>query len=96
MNEPPKCRSNLRRGTPQNASESRTFGAGVRTGGPLENVRNEPRECTALVAWSGQAFAPLIDLHPKTVLLVMRHSDKRVAKGGFRPLRPPGTRLGSP
>jgi hypothetical protein len=24
------------------------------------------------------------------------HSDKRVAKGGFRTLRPPGTRLGSP
>jgi hypothetical protein len=24
------------------------------------------------------------------------HSDKRVAKGGFHPLRPPGTRLGSP
>ena len=24
------------------------------------------------------------------------HSDKRVAKGGFRPLRPPGTRLASP
>src|SRR6266481_221818 len=39
---------------------------------PLENVRNEPRDCTSPVAWSRQAFAPQFDLHPKTVLLITR------------------------
>ena len=40
---------------------------------PLEDVRNKPRDCTAPVAWSRQAFAPEFDLHPKTVLFIMRY-----------------------
>ena len=40
---------------------------------PLENVRNEARGSTAPVAWPRQAFAPQFDLHPKTVLFIMRY-----------------------
>jgi hypothetical protein len=40
---------------------------------PLENVRDEPRGCTAPVAWPGQARPPQFDLHPKTVLFIMRY-----------------------
>ena len=40
---------------------------------PLENVRNEPRGCTAPFAWLGQARPPQFDLHPKTVLFIMRY-----------------------
>ena len=40
---------------------------------PLENVRNEARGSTAPVAWPRQACAPQFDLHPKTVLFIMRY-----------------------
>ena len=33
---------------------------------PPENVRNEPRGCTAPVAWLGQVCPSLFDLHPRT------------------------------
>ena len=39
----------------------------------LQNLRNEPRGNTAPVAWPGQACPPQFDLHPKTVLLIMRY-----------------------
>jgi hypothetical protein len=47
---------------------------------PLENVRDEPRGCTAPVAWRGQARLPQFDLHPKTVLF--HHEVSAIA--GFR------------
>ena len=40
---------------------------------PLENVRDVPLGNAAPVAWPRQACAPLFDLHPKTVLFIMRY-----------------------
>jgi len=40
---------------------------------PLENVGNEPRGCSAPVAWTGQACPAQLDLHPKTGLFIMRY-----------------------
>ena len=40
---------------------------------PLENVPDETAGSTATVAWPGQACAPQFDLHPKTVLFIMRY-----------------------
>jgi hypothetical protein len=39
----------------------------------LEDVRNEARGSTAPVVWPRQACAPEFDLHPKTVLFIMRY-----------------------
>jgi hypothetical protein len=39
----------------------------------LQNVDNETRGNTAPVAWPRQACAPQFDLHPKTVLFIMRY-----------------------
>ena len=50
---------------------------------PLENVRDEPRGCTAPVAWPGQARTPQFDLHPKTVLFIMRYRQSPVSDVGF-------------
>ena len=43
-----------------------------------------------------QHVSPLAREHVSLTGEYLWHSDKRVAKGGFRPLRPPKTRLGSP
>src|SRR4029077_300652 len=40
---------------------------------PWKNVRNEPRGCSAPVAWPGQAWPPQFYLHPGTVLFIMRY-----------------------
>jgi hypothetical protein len=40
---------------------------------PLENVREEPGGSSGPVAWPGQAFSAQFDLHPKTVLFIMRY-----------------------
>ena len=50
---------------------------------PLENVRDEPRGCTAPVAWPDQARPPQFDLHPKTVLFIMRYRQSPVSDVGF-------------
>jgi hypothetical protein len=50
---------------------------------PLENVRDEPRGCTAPVAWPGQARPPQLELHPKTVLFIMRYRQSPISDVGF-------------
>jgi hypothetical protein len=68
---------------------------------PMENVRNEARGCTAPVAWPGQARPAQFDLHPKTVLFIMRYRQSPISDVGFAARSQSqafdlGDRLGSP